>query len=576
MFQAFRCFKNLPGLLALAILCQSGFAQDHVASDLRLPGDVYLYLSTPDMPATFDQFQQTPYGQLIYGPEMAAFREHLLEKLHEKAGEDAAKAEEELGMPLSDLGALIDGDGTLAVIRPAGGALALVAFLDTGDHADITDALEKHFDEQLQREDNVAKSTKTIRDTKVTVLTVATGSPELPSVEICYFIKDGELVISSSDAAADSVLERWDGKHPETFAGNRLYQQVLKSCATTDGETPDMIWFVRPVELILGTLQSIPQTQFYGAMAAGFLPQFGINTLRGVGATVEVNSQEFSAITRSLVVVDQPARGIFKIFELRPTFREIPAWVPGNAAQFMQIDWNLVGAYDTIENLYDTWVGKQPGSFDAMIEDLTSRADGFDLNIKNDIVDGFSGRVEGFMMTPPVDEPTKFEGVIALGIADGDKVGKVVEVALQSADAVREGDVAGREVKIATVQGLDLAIAQTDEKLYIASGISHLKQALGGEPLPDSLVQSNGFATVKPHLPEKFSVFSYQAPVQSFKGSYEQLRNGDFDSAVEGEVDFSLLPPFEQVAKYFVPTFSYSTTTDEGTFSQQFMLKLEE
>ena len=507
---------------------------------------------------------------------MQAFRDHLLSRLEEEVGDGTNKFEDEFGFPMSDLASLLDGDGTLAVIRPGPGPLAAVAFLDTGDHPDILGQLQAKINEVLDAEPKVTTETDTIDGTEVTVHTIETGEAQMPTVDVCYFIKDGQVVVSSSVVALESVLERWDGDHESTLADSRMYKSFMETCATSDGSVPDMIWFVKPVELTLGVLQSIPQTQFYGAMAAGFLPQFGINTLRGFGGTVELNSDEFSSITRTLLAVDQPPRGIFKIFEFRPTLSEVPPWVPAAVGQYFAFDWNLQGAYDTVEQLYDTWIGRQPGSFDRTVVELTRNADGFNLHLKDDVIDALSGRVHAYYTPPENNDPSTVDVVAAIGIADQEKATRLIDFVLERAEAVREGNVAGREVKFVTAGEVDFAIAQTDDTIYVASGLNQLKQALSGEAAEGSLINSNNYAKAKPHLPAKYSFFSYQTPAESFRTVYEQARNGELDSTTEGEIDFSLLPPFAEIEKYFVPTFTYSKPTDDGTYSEQFSFQIDE
>ncbi|MEW4487207.1 hypothetical protein AB1L42_03950 [Thalassoglobus sp. JC818] len=571
LFAQSLCVLTVVAFTSVAVL-----AQPAPRSDQRLPPDVFFYATTPDVPASFDQFQQTPWGQLIYGPEMTPFREHIVEWVQNKMAESGDRVEADLGYPPSDLVALIDGEAAFAVLRPLGGALGVVAFVETGDHDDILQPLLEKIDSKLADEEKVTTTTETIAGTEIKVYSIQTDTPQMPIVNVCYFVKDGTVTIGSSVDILDAVLERWDGEHTQTFEKNSFYQQLLARCQTSDGSEPDSIYFVTPVQLTLGILQSIPDTQFFGAMAAGFLPQFGVNTLRGAGATVELNAEDFATISRSLLIVDQPTTGIFKAFQFRPTFTEISDWVPADASGYFAFDWDLLGAYDTIENLYDTWIGRQPGSFEKMVTQATRRADGFDLHIRDDVLATFTGQFELFFASPQGDDPNDVDGTAAIGITDPEKAQKLIDLALEQADSVEEGTISGNAVTLVSSGGKDFVVAIHDGTVYITRSEERAQQIFDGLPDNMSLKQSKNYLRAEPHLPESYSFFSYQDAATGMKANYEKLRNGEFDSATEGEIDFSLLPPYEEISKYFVPSFSFCIPTDEGPYTEQFTLPIDE
>jgi len=98
-----------------------------------------------------ERFQQTAISSLIHDPALDAFRAQLVEKFEE----GKRKAEEELGLALSDIGALFAGEFSIAVVRPVGQALGGVLFMDIGDNEDVLQKLLAKVEEADEDERSV-------------------------------------------------------------------------------------------------------------------------------------------------------------------------------------------------------------------------------------------------------------------------------------------------------------------------------------------------------------------------------------------------------------------------------------
>lgn len=564
---AFLCAVAVAGMLSTDLL-----AQDKVLSDHRLPPGVLVYSSSPDIPASYEAFKNTSYGQLINSPELEAFRLQLLEKFEEESQEHIEKIEEELGMPLSDLAAVVAGDATFAILRPIGQPLSAVVFFEIGDHRDIVDNLLSLLDKQISENGGPEKQTEEISGTEVNYYSIETPHPDYSTIDISYFIKDGQLVVGSSRSVLELVLERWDGKHDATFADDELYATIREKCASSDGSTPDMIWYINPIGLTTAVMELVPQVKPFVNLIPLYLPTLGLNRLKAMGSTLEVDTEKFNTISRSLIYVERPASGILKMFEMRATIEQPATWVPATATQYFAADWNVSGAYEAVESVWDGFVG--PGAFDRQISDLTRQANTNNLHIKRDIVDVLSGKFEGYAVQEMVGDQPDIKFAASIGVTDEKKAWRLIEVALESASDVQEHDIRGAKAyTVTTPDDQKISITVADKQIYIATDLDRLTEVVAGKAGGDSLVNSADFKRAQANIPDQISMLSYQSPATQLRDPYEKLRNGDFDAALEGKFDFSVLPPFEKIEKYFAPVFGYLLPDDKGAFSVQFGLK---
>lgn len=569
--------RLLVGAFTLCLLAGGSlFAQEKVNSDQRLPPGVLFYASTPDVPASVRAFEKTSYGQLVMGPEMAPFRNQLIEKYQAEGQGIVEQIENTLDTPLGDLLGLIAGDASIAIVRPIGQPLAVVAFLEIGAQAETLQHLLGMLESLIAEQTPLEKQSDQYGEIAFQYYSIETEHPDYPAIDICYLVHDGQFVLTSSRSALEAVLDRWDGKHPQTFAGDTFYAKIMQECATTDGSIPDSIYYLNPIGLTTAGLELIPQVKPFVNLIPLYLPTLGLNRLRATGATVEIDGGEFNIVSRSMIYVDRPASGILKFFELRPTVTQPAAWVPADASMYFAFDWNVAGAYEAVEAVYDGFLG--PGAFDRQISELSRQANQDNIHPKKDLVDVISGQLEGYYrqtITIQGDVPSvsMFFGV-KFGVHDEDKAWKLVDALSKSGPPMEEVTVEGTRMLLSEApDGSEVALTVKNGGIFLASGRERLAQILANQAGGPALADDAEYKRNRAHAPEQLSLLTYQASVSQFRDVYEKLRDGEFDAAVEGELDFSLLPPFESIQKYLVPTLGYMVPVEKGALSVQFGLK---
>jgi len=546
--------------LALWGVCVgSSFAQDKITAEQRLPDGVLLFVSVPDALAAHQNFKDTGISQLISDPALEAFRQQLIEKFQEVE----EKAQDELGLSISDITSLFSGELTLAVLRPAGQTLGGVLFMDIGNHEDILKKLIAKA-EAADENEKVEKEVEKIDDLEVTTYSIAVRNDEnADPVTISYFIKDQKLVVASSFSLLESVLDQWDGDSENSFATNAIYSEIIEKCTDEDSE-PVLQYFIDPVGLLATGLGMNPDTQLFAGMV--YSPAFGLHNFKGMGGTVELATKEYDSLSRAMYYVDGPASGILKIFELRPTISTPPDWVPADAGQFMAFDWNIKGAYESIESIYDSFTGA--GKFAQMMTGLSQQAPG-NLHIKKDIVDVLSGQIQWYLLSSAA--PEDLSGTLAIGVNDAAKGQKLIDVVMGNIGESETTEFKGTQLSAASGEGKGAA-AVKDNFILIAKTTDQLKLSLSG-PARAPLLKSDVYQSIAKSIPEKVSLLAFQNPADQLAAGYEKARAGDYDSFTEGKLDLSVLPPFEVLRKYFTPSATYFTPDEHGTLGVQFSLK---
>lgn len=552
----------LASTWALGIQC---LRADDIPADRRLPPGVLLYLSCPSIPKLSEQVQDTSFSALVHDPALEDFRSQLIEKF-EEFQEQAA---EKLPIPLSDLAALFSGEVTGAVLRPVGQAPGAALFVDIGGHRDILDQIFAKAEESIE-EGKIEKEIETIEGTQVTTCSLALSNQEdAEPTTFAYFVKDDMFVVTSALSIAESILTRWNGQHAQTFADTPVYKQIMAKCLSGPRASPALQWYVDPVALIATGLSMTPDTQLFAGMV--YAPTFGLSNFKAIGGALEIATDEFDSVSRVLYYVNTPTSGVLKIFEFRPTVTPVPNWVPANATQYFGLDWNLKGAYEAIESIYDSFTG--PGKFAATINSLAQQS-GTGLNVKEDVINVLSGRFQGYFLPPEGGDPKNIQGVFEIGVTDAAKGQRLVDVALNAAGAAESTEYHGTKIHLVG-DDRPVAVAIREKSIFISNSADLIKHALDNTS-PAPLAKSDSFAAIQKLLPKEVCVFAYQNAAGQLAAGYEALREGKFDGLAEGQFDFSVLPPFEVISKYFSPSASYIVPDENGAMGVQFSLKRKE
>jgi hypothetical protein len=561
--------RFLFGLLALAALKAPAAVRgdDVVPTENLLPPNVLLLVNIPDVDDFKERMGESSLGALIHDPSMNDVRAEVMKKFEEASKE----AEEEIGMPLSDLLSIPSGAAAFALVQPAGGKLGGVVILDAGDHVEQLNALLKKGEGQMEM-NGLTRSSTEFEGSEITTWTDENAADQ-PINSVSYLVKDGVLVASNSVDLVKDVLARWEGDHDETFAENETFAYIMDACQEDDSE-PVLTWYVDPLGLFRGAIQAAgPEAGMQAAMVMGFLPVLGIDSLKGMGGVLEMSTEDYDGISRSLIYVEPPLSGVLRVMRCPPADLTPPKWIPATTSTINGMSWDVPGAYDAVEQMVDFFTA--PGTTAKFLDDAAKHPMGPGLHPKTDFLDLLSGRI--YM----IQELEAGEGgmpqqrfLVMLGVNDQKRMEEVVgKLTTTEGVDLKVRDFNGVKIYEADGPGgqFEPAAAISNGYLMFASGTDLLESVLRGDS-DEPLSADEDYQAVAEVFPAEVSTFSFSRQGDVMEGLYDL---GVQALEQQDDFDVSILPEFEAIKKYFGLAGSYSVPDEKGVLMISFSLKPE-
>ena len=571
-------------MLALAALPVFAADPAPVPADRLLPGDVYGYLSIPDIPAFRRAWEDSLYGELTRDPSLADFREELLGRVKKLSQE----LEQQVGVDLETLLQLPAGQLSAAFVRLPKDAetgkreFAGVLLADfSEDSEDTIDTLLDKAMEALEK-NGAVRSTKEVDGTRIVIYASkqpngdgdnAAGEGKVTE-QFAWFVRDTRFVLSSSPAALEAMLARWDGKHEQTFAANDVYSYIMQRCRTYEaGGTSIVEWYANPFGLLQAGLQAGGQQAQQFALVGNFLPILGVTKMKAIGGTMVIGGDDQVAASRTLIYVQKPVTGLLNLFHWPATKQAPPAWVNASAETYTAINWDFPGAYRAVSSLVNSFYGE--GFLERQLDDFATSPGGPGIHPKKDFLDNLTGGINYFSVAPPADNPEEMAAVLGLGTADEKKMNSV----LQSIAAVPGLDLGTREFMGHTIYEFETELPGGGTKINITVAHGHLlfsskpellDQVLSGNDTTRPLEQIALWKRIASRFPDKTSLISFSWQNARIRALYGMLRSGQLDEADDAGVDFSKLPEFDAVSKYLPASASYVVPDEHGTLMINF------
>jgi len=551
-------------------------AEDEVVgTDRLLPPEVSVYFSVPDVDELKARFAKTAMGTMAEDSTFEPFKQEILKAIDGVSG----KVEEELGVSLKALLQVPSGEFAFAVLTPQGKKISAVMFLDFGDNEKTVDALLEKAEKAL--EDNGAESEdEEIDGTKVTSWTFKNaGNAQQPN-KLVYFIKDTMLVVSSDLATAKGVLSRWDGKHSDTFADNDNYNLILEKCSTDD-EDGLFVWYINPIGLLQAGLAQAAAQNPQVLLAGAFLEPLGLFSLKAIGGSADMATEQFDSVSKTFLVIEQPTKGIMNLFQFPAIEQKPPKWVSSNASAWLSANWDIAEAYQAASSLFAMVPNAPPGGLDALVDNLAEQEPR--VHLKKDVIDSLSGRIQ-VVMEPAKkkkgDEPGQDRVVVAIGLKDAKKF----QATLTKITKTPGFPGKTREFKGATIIEFDVpdlsgglepkmaGLAIGKDQLMFSNDVTAVESMLRGDTDGDALVDSAEYKAIAEHFPAKSSIASFSRSDSQMEALWEMAKGGQAGLFLP-MIDFEKLPSFDSVKKYLTPNGSYSVPDKKGVLFVSFGTK---
>jgi hypothetical protein len=350
VYSTFHCIRFLAFVFSLWVLglCCAGNASgaERPPAASLLPDTTVAYFSVADSNDFVERFMNTAMGKMSQQERMKP----LIERLFKEVKELAAPVEEQLGLSLTDLLAIPQGQIAFAVVAPEGEFPALVGILDVKEQLIAAEVLLGKADKAL-RNNGATKSSETVSGVTLNVYKL----PGSVQRQVAHFERDGTLVLGSNPSVLKGILAAWDGNREKNLASNKKYSTITKRCRGTKADRPQVNWYVD----VLGLVKSLTQNNTAVQIGISLMENtLGLKGLQAVGGSITLSTENFDSISRMHVLLDNPRRGVLEVLALGSGDVTPEKWVPPDAAMYTTFHWHVKTTYNEIGEIVDTFAGE--------------------------------------------------------------------------------------------------------------------------------------------------------------------------------------------------------------------------
>lgn len=576
-------------VLAQAAVIWGGWpalADGPVPSERRLPKDTVAYVSFHNVADLRTQFALTLMGKIGQDESLAPFWGEVSKQFEELS----KHVEDEVGLGIAEIANIPAGEVAAAVFTPRGGKIAAVAFLDFGKREEAVQKLLAKVAEALENH-GLKRNEEEVDDTRL-VLYQATSEAEgqAKTRDVGgYFLKDTFLVIGSDPAALKAVLSRWDGASENTLADNDVFKYITERCRDADQEAaPVMSWFIDPMGAVRSAISAAQGASLQAAMILGTLstPQIGVDKLKGIGGTFDLARGEYDMVSRTLVYMEPPVKGILNLFQFDAESQAPPKWVTSEASSYTVVNWNLGKAYAAVEALFDSFQGA--GALARQIQKFADNEQTGKIHLKKDIIDLLSGKVHIVGDVTGTGDEIEERMLIAASVKDAAKAKALLtKIAQFPGIPLKEREFQGETIYELEIPGggdedegetRTMAAAVTENHLMFATNVKFLEQVMRGTKDRETLADSPAYQRIARKFPSQTSSLSFSRQDAQVKAAYDFLRSGNAGNAFGPDItiDFAKLPAFDAVKKYLPASGSFMEPDGKGLRFISFSLKSDE
>jgi hypothetical protein len=584
-------YRLWAAVLALLVLLPEGMAAaDRPAAPKLLPKNTLAYVRIADTPELVDRFKQTAIGRIFQDQQVRP----LVSQLYESAIELFREAEERIGLSLDQLLAIPQGEVCAAVVAPEEGQPAIVALIEVGDSMPFAQMILDRIDEGMAPQ--AAKiSTESVGGTTLSIFEM----PGERERQVIHFDKDGVIVVSTNLDVTKQLLKAWDGEETPTLADNKQFTAIMRRCAGSEGEAPQISFYVDPIELA----SRVNRGNVGAAAAMAMLPVLGLDGVQAFGGSVALATEEYDSIMHMHLLLDSPRSGVIEMLALRSGDTTPEPWVPTDVVAYVTLNWDFDKTYSAFGTLYNEIRGE-----DALARDFNQRfSDQLDIDFEKDVLAALDGRVTyiGWMMRPA--RVNSRANLVGVKLKDAKKFRKVFDQVVAkfekrltkesfggvtyygAADRTGRG---GNRPERPLVRRPEPAVAIFGDYLLLTDSVELLKHAIATKnDASQSLANQLEFKLIASKIRrrpggEAPGLLSYDQPEEGMRLLYDLAisqdvrdrlatgaENNQALKALQTALKDNPLPPFAVIAKYLAPGGSLLTNDETGFHFTAFTLK---
>jgi hypothetical protein len=463
--------SRLVKACAIVALCgTSSFAQRPTAPQL-FTDTTFAYARINDVRELVKKWNETSFGRLLADPEVAP----LVQELYGSLLSSAKQVEEQAGMPVDEMLTILQGELAFGIMQgEAEGPPTICFLLEAKDRLSDVQTLFERI-----RKNNGQPPAKVYSVGSIQVSDTNPNAEENRS--FLYFMHDGVMVGSNSRSYIEhcaQLFEKTSVEH-KPLAQKTEFLDIMTRCAGTQGERPQISFYVDPIGIFKEVSKSNPAALFIFPI----LTSLGVDGIKGVGGSYIMAPAEFDAIAHFHLSLASPRKGVLSA--IRPSKGSIDpeTWVAEDVASYLTLNWNVQSTLSAVEQLYDTFQG--PGLFKANVLDAASRELGLDF--KKDLLDQIDGRLTTTSVFVRPLRINSQSNVYAIKLKNAKKfedevLPKFLKLAERGPGKFKEIEVSGHKVYHLEVKQMadgprqpDPAITFLDDRIIISDSLQALE-----------------------------------------------------------------------------------------------------
>ena len=564
----------LATLLTFASAASPAAAAGFPPSEQVLPATTRAWASAPDAAALRERFDRSALGRLFDEPAMQKFYDALDEQRSSIAGDRMG-----FGITPKELSRVSGGESAVAAVEQADGTLAGLLMVDTTGHDDDVPAtLETVFQRLADRGAKKLAAPEGISAFELPPLPPREGllpaTEPAPPRRLAYASKPGAIVAGTSAEAVAALLPALAKGRQDSLGSLEAFREVLRKCSETVPEgAATGRWFIDPLGFAQARQKSRPAPKKaskrkptdYVEMAR----RNGFDCIKGAGGIVFYGEGDVDLRHNTLIYAPPTVAGGKQRYEKAAQILEFPnasslapaPWVPGDAASWLGLQWDLPKVFRALESLVDDVVG-EPGVFDDVISSLKEDPDGPQIDVENDLIRHLGSAVmitgdhflpfgpdcERMLIAIAADDPETVAATIARSMSTEaktrkidfgghviwetvpDEPGKATRAtrvrARQDEDDDRPRGALGGDPEAAAFPNAAVAVAHGH--ILIASHLDFLQKVLEGKtpPFAQEADYNEAVEQLKGLLPGDVALRTFARTEQMVQPTYELLRAG--------------------------------------------------
>jgi hypothetical protein len=599
--------NSMSWLLALIGLCWSARAAVLPPQKL-LPKDTLFVFTVPEGANAWTAVTNTPMARLWFDPAMKPFRDKFDDKL---TNEFLASLDRSFGVKLADYKELIQGQITFAILpvnqpdKPDQ-PFARVLLLDAKDHAD---QLKKNLAAIKKKWTEADKPMKTQKIREIDFTTFITTSDELPvpdlvpnpknplapddpaapqakpaaqKIELTVGQDDALLFVSDSTQAIEKILGRQEGASIPALEDLPAFQkdfaarlQGARIYAWANAKGALDYWLRKPAG---GNAADAADA----GGASLMLSSLGLGNLTSA-SFVYRDGPDGTTVQFFVGVPEDNRRGILKAMAFEAKDASPPAFVPADVVKCNRLRLDLPKSWAVLEALIGD-LNPMAGRTINWILQTAGKDKDENYDLKAQLLSNLGNDVIFYQRSPRDNTVASLKSppsVYLIGSPNAEKLAVAVKVAMgaliQGTSNIKDREFLGRKIYSVAMPGPQgssstFNFAASGDYVALSGDVDMLEEYLrSGENRHKSLAETAGLADAAQKVGGTATgLFGYGNEKENMRAVVEAYRKGpvtlpdvitspmllgkpgpDDAKKLKDWADFSLLPPYDMISKYF-------------------------